>query len=72
VRGRGGGCFDWEGGCYVQPSAASLLMARLWDTFEEVEVASWRAEGPGLSGPHGADLGSRLRAVDFRMLIGPD
>lgn len=42
------------------------------DRFEETEVASWRADGPGLSGPHGADLGSRLRAVDFRMLIGPD
>ena len=40
------------------------------DAFEEVEVASWRAEGPGLSGPHGADLGSRLRAVDFRSELG--
>lgn len=40
------------------------------DTFEEIEVASWRAEGPGQSGPHGADLGSRIRAVDFRTLIG--
>jgi len=39
------------------------------DAFEEVEVASWRAQGPGLSGPHGADLGSRLRAVDYRMLL---
>lgn len=41
------------------------------DAFEEVEVALWRAEGPGLSGPHGADLGSRLRAVDFRILLEP-
>jgi len=40
------------------------------DTFEEVEVALWRAGGPGLSGPHGADLGSRLAAVDYRMLLG--
>jgi hypothetical protein len=39
------------------------------DAFEEVEVASWRAQGPGLSGPHGADLGSRIRAVDFRSLL---
>jgi hypothetical protein len=36
------------------------------DAFEEVEVASWRADGPGVSGPHGADLGSSVRAVDFR------
>jgi hypothetical protein len=41
------------------------------DAFEEVEVASWRAGGPGLSGPHGVDLGSRLRAVDFRMRLDP-
>ena len=40
------------------------------DAFEEVEVSIWRAEGEGQSGPHGADLGSRLRAVDFRMLLG--
>jgi hypothetical protein len=39
------------------------------DAFEEVEVASWRAQGPGRSGPHHADLGSRLRAVDFRSLL---
>ena len=39
------------------------------DAFEEVEVASWRADGPGLSGPHGADLGSPLRAVDYRILL---
>ena len=37
--------------------------------FEEVEVASWRAEGPGLSGPHGADLCSELHAVDYRTLL---
>jgi hypothetical protein len=36
------------------------------EMFEEVEVAQWRADGPGLSGPHSADLGGRLRAVDFR------
>jgi hypothetical protein len=41
------------------------------EAFEEVEVASWRAEGPGLGGPHGADLGTRVRAVDYRMLLGP-
>ena len=40
------------------------------DAFEEVEVATWRAEGQGQSGPHGADLGSRVRAVDFRTLLG--
>ena len=39
------------------------------DAFEEVAVASWRADGPGLSGPHGADLGSRIRAVDYRSLL---
>jgi hypothetical protein len=41
------------------------------DSFEEVEVASWRADGPGLSGPHGADLCSRVRAVDFRSVLVP-
>lgn len=40
------------------------------DAFEEVEVATWRADGPDQSGPHGADLGSRVRAVDFRTLLG--
>lgn len=40
------------------------------EAFDEVEVASWRAGGDGLSGPHGADLGTRLRAVDYRMLLG--
>ena len=39
------------------------------DSFEEVEVASWRARKPGLSGPHHADLGSTIRAVDFRSLL---
>jgi hypothetical protein len=39
------------------------------DAFEEVEVASWRADGAGLSGPHSADLGSRIRAVDYRFLL---
>ncbi|HTU10127.1 MAG TPA: hypothetical protein VMG08_04435 [Allosphingosinicella sp.] len=40
------------------------------DAFEEIELASWRAAAPGLSGPHGADLGDALAAVDFRMLLG--
>ena len=39
------------------------------DAFEEVEIAAWRTDGPGQSGPHGADLGSRVRAVDFRTLL---
>lgn len=39
------------------------------DAFEEVEVSTWRAVGPGLSGPHGADLGGPVRAVDYRMLL---
>lgn len=37
--------------------------------FEEVEIAEWRAEGPGLSGPHAADLSTGLWAVDFRCLL---
>ena len=41
------------------------------EAFEEVEMASWRAEGPGLSGPHGADLSSPIKAVDYRALIRP-
>ena len=51
-------------------------MARRWsgsrsstltpDAFEEVEIAEWRAAGPGLTGPHNADLSTRWRAVDFR------
>jgi hypothetical protein len=36
------------------------------DAFEEVEIAVWRAGGDGVSGPHGADFGARLSAVDFR------
>ena len=36
------------------------------DSFEEVEIAEWRAAGPGLTGPHNADLSTRWRAVDFR------
>jgi len=36
------------------------------DAFEEVEIAEWRAAGPGLTGPHNADLSTRCRAVDFR------
>lgn len=40
------------------------------DSFEEREIALWRAEGPGLSGPHGADLSTRVKAIDFRRLIG--
>jgi hypothetical protein len=36
------------------------------DAFAEVEVATWRATGPGMSGPHSADLSSPIRAVDFR------
>lgn len=39
------------------------------DAFEEVEIALWRADGEGLSGPHGADLGAGLRAVDYRMTL---
>lgn len=39
------------------------------DAFEEVEIALWRAEGEGVSGPHGVDLGGRLRAVDFRAVL---
>jgi hypothetical protein len=39
------------------------------DAFEEVEIASWRADGDGVSGPHGADIGNRVCAVDFRTLL---
>ena len=39
------------------------------DAFEEVELASWRAAGPGLSGPHSADLAGRIRAIDYRSLL---
>lgn len=40
------------------------------DAFEEVEVSEWRAAGPGLSGPHTADLSTALRVLDFRQLLG--
>jgi hypothetical protein len=36
------------------------------DAFEEVAVASWRAAGEGMSGPHSADLSGSIRAVDYR------
>ncbi len=36
------------------------------DAFEEVEIALWRAAGPGVTGPHTADLSTQCRAVDFR------
>jgi hypothetical protein len=36
------------------------------DAFAEVEVATWRAAGPGISGPHNADLGGEIGAIDFR------
>lgn len=39
------------------------------DAFEEVEIALWRADGEAVSGPHGADLGAGLRAVDYRMTL---
>lgn len=39
------------------------------DRFEETEIAVWGAEGPGLSGPHHADLSTALRVVDFRSLL---
>lgn len=41
------------------------------DAFEEVEIALWRAEGEGVSGPHGADLGTPLRAIDYRATLKP-
>ena len=39
------------------------------DAFEEEQIALWRADGAGLSGPHHADLSTSLRAIDFRTLI---
>jgi hypothetical protein len=42
------------------------------EAFEEREFAEWRATGPGLSGPHGADLAGSLWAVDFRSRINAD
>jgi hypothetical protein len=41
------------------------------DSFEEVELSVWRAEGPGLSGPHGADLSARMKAIDYRTFLHP-
>lgn len=41
------------------------------DRFEEVEIAEWRAAGPGLTGPHHADLSARVQAVDFRSAPAP-
>ena len=41
------------------------------ESFEEVEVALWRADGPGLSGPHGADLSTAVKAIDFRTFLKP-
>jgi hypothetical protein len=52
--------------CYGEALAWLEIRTLTPDAFEEVEVALWRADGPGVSGPHGADLGSRVRAVDFR------
>lgn len=40
------------------------------DAFAEVEVATWRARGPGTSGPHSADLAGPIGAVDFRRDLG--
>ena len=37
------------------------------DAFEEVEITEWRAEGPGVTGPHTADLTTALRVVDYRV-----
>jgi hypothetical protein len=36
------------------------------DAFEEVDLASWRALGSGLSGPHNVDFNAGIAAVDFR------
>jgi hypothetical protein len=40
------------------------------DAYEEVELSEWRAAGPGLSGPHTADLSTGLRVLDFRQQLG--
>jgi hypothetical protein len=42
------------------------------DEYEEIQVASWRAEGQGLSGPHGADLCTTIRAIDYRATLKRD
>lgn len=55
--------------CYGEALAWLEIRTLTPDAFEEVEVALWRAEGEGLSGPHGADLGTPLRAVDYRMTL---
>jgi hypothetical protein len=57
--------------CYGEALAWLEIRTLTPEAFEEVEIALWRADGPGLSGPHGADLGSGLRAVDFRSLLVP-
>jgi hypothetical protein len=57
--------------CYGEALAWLEIRTLTPDAFEEVEIALWRADGPGLSGPHGADLGAQLRAVDYRVTIRP-
>lgn len=39
------------------------------ESFEETELALWRADGPGLGGPHGADLSNGVKAIDYRVLL---
>ncbi|HVQ07471.1 MAG TPA: hypothetical protein VMS43_03455 [Allosphingosinicella sp.] len=46
------------------------IVALTPDAFAEVEVATWRAEGPATSGPHSADLAGPVWAVDFRRDLG--
>ena len=53
--------------CYGEALAWLEIRTLTPDAFEEREIALWRAEGAGLSGPHGADLGAGLRAVDYRI-----
>ena len=55
--------------CYGEALAWLEIRTLTPDAFEEVEVALWRATGPGLSGPHHADMSTSLKAVDFRNLI---
>ncbi len=57
--------------CYGEALAWLEVRTLTPDAFEEVEIALWRADGPGLSGPHGADLGAQIRAVDYRETINP-
>jgi len=54
---------------YGEALAWLEIMRLTPDAYEEAEVESWRADGPGLSGPHCADLGAGIRAVDFRALL---